>query len=86
MSQPDPTPQKHHPLNATPNLTPQKTADLTKRCTCAGFQASKIQHPKGTVFATNLTITLHQKTSPRAVPQGENVRFDANLSDTVTPG
>ena len=34
LSQPHPTSPKHHSPNANPNVTMQKTADLTKRCAC----------------------------------------------------
>ena len=44
MSQPHPTPQKHHPLNANPNVTTQKTADLTKCCACAVKSSFTLQH------------------------------------------
>ena len=44
MSQPHPTPQKHHSPNANPNVIAQKTHHLTKRCACAVISSS-ILHP-----------------------------------------
>ena len=43
MSQPHPTPQKHHSPNANPNVTAQKSADLTKQA-CAVKSSSTLQH------------------------------------------
>ena len=77
MSQSHPTTPKHHSPNATPNVTTQKTADLTKRCACAVKSSSILQHltfpHDSSLFHTNLTRHPSiqnplQKLPPMAAP------------------
>ena len=76
MSQPHPTPQTHHSPNANPNVTAQKTADLTKRCACAVKSSSTLQ-PTSCVSTRFLATShesdpsrFHPKPSPKASPNG----------------
>ena len=79
MAQPHPTPQKHHSPNANPNVTAQKTADLTKRCACAVNSSSTLQdltYPHvSLLFHTNLTHHASMpKPSPKASPNGSGMQ------------
>ena len=69
MSQPHPTPQKHHPLNTNPKLAVQKTEELTKRCACAvshppHFILSRF-HTFPRYFTRTDTSCFHPKPSPK---------------------
>ena len=62
--------------DANPNVTATSNTPKTppsKRQSQCEYAENRGSH-KTLVFATNLTITLHRQTSPKASPNGENLR------------
>ena len=72
MSQPHPTPQTYHPLDANPNLTAKEieTENLTKPCilkTPHFIQLRFYAFPR--YFTRIWHVMLHPKPSPKASPK-----------------